>query len=84
LGTISYSIYIWQQPFTTLWLQDFPASMRLPAVLAVAVVSYACLERPLMRLRTTLHRPDNSGIEKNCLPAAAAAGVDAQASAQAH
>jgi peptidoglycan/LPS O-acetylase OafA/YrhL len=65
-GAISYSIYIWQQPFTTLWLQGAPAGVRLLAALAVAAVSYFLLERPLMRLRKGLYRQD--GLDNRCAP----------------
>lgn len=58
IGVLSYSIYIWQQIFCSdpaifglppSWCFSFPTWM-IPAV-AVAVVSYYGLERPLFRLR---------------------------------
>ena len=56
IGVISYSIYIWQQPFLNHFivspLTTFPLS--LAAVLACAVVSYYGLERPALALRRRL------------------------------
>jgi peptidoglycan/LPS O-acetylase OafA/YrhL len=61
IGLLSYSIYIWQQPFTvgasayglrdTRWL-IYPL-WTAPALLT-AVASYYLLERPLLRRRTRL------------------------------
>jgi peptidoglycan/LPS O-acetylase OafA/YrhL len=61
VGVLSYSIYIWQQIFcrppgtfgpSTYWFTTFP--WWLPAALLVAVISYYCLEKPLMGLRSKL------------------------------
>lgn len=55
LGTISYGLYLWQQPFARLgavdvpWFQQFPANVVLS--LACTLVSFYCLEKPLMALR---------------------------------
>lgn len=58
IGVLSYSIYIWQQIFCTnpsafgmarVWWMTYPGWL-VPA-LAAGVVSYYCLERPLLRLR---------------------------------
>jgi peptidoglycan/LPS O-acetylase OafA/YrhL len=50
LGLLSYSLYIWQQPFTQwkglAWLA-FPANIFLP--LAVSIVSYQLVEVPMRR-----------------------------------
>ena len=53
IGTISYSLYLWQQPFMNrampyLWT-TFPLNVLLP--IACASVSYYCIERPALRLR---------------------------------
>lgn len=58
VGTISYSAYIWQQPFTNIWLQDYSPDLRLLAVLGIASLSYYLLERPFLWFRKTL-RPTN-------------------------
>ena len=55
LGTISYSLYLWQQLFV-----GFHGLGPLPVVaasLAAAVVSYRWVERPLFRLRRRLAPP---------------------------
>jgi peptidoglycan/LPS O-acetylase OafA/YrhL len=53
VGRLSYSIYLWQQPFVnragTHWLQSFP--FNLAAGLGVAVLSYYFVEQPFLRLR---------------------------------
>jgi len=63
LGTLSYSIYIWQQIFcaapdnygcTSIWWMTFPYWI-VPAILT-AIVSYYGLERPLLRLRARYRR----------------------------
>jgi peptidoglycan/LPS O-acetylase OafA/YrhL len=56
LGVMSYSIYLWQQPF----LNPFSASIisRFPVNLilvgAASLASYYCIERPSLRLRQRL------------------------------
>jgi peptidoglycan/LPS O-acetylase OafA/YrhL len=59
LGILSYSLYLWQEPFTveeidlpvarSLFWKTFPLNVGLS--LAFAIVSYVFVERPLMRLR---------------------------------
>jgi peptidoglycan/LPS O-acetylase OafA/YrhL len=58
LGVLSYSLYIWQQIFCTktevfglgnVWWMSHPF-WPIPAA-ATAVISYYCLERPLLQLR---------------------------------
>jgi len=77
VGTISYSLYLWQMPFLVLdqayggrpqWFLAFPLDLLL--AFAAANASYWVLERPLTRLRRNLHRDagpsdmDYSGAEK--------------------
>jgi peptidoglycan/LPS O-acetylase OafA/YrhL len=66
LGTLSYSIYIWQQLFCTdpatlglgqQWWMAFP--LWLVTAIVIAAISYYGLERPFLQLRTRL---------RNCLP----------------
>jgi peptidoglycan/LPS O-acetylase OafA/YrhL len=67
LGTVSYSLYLWQQLFF-----GFPrlgAPLAVAAALAAAGLSYALLERPLVALRHRL-RPGRAEPE-----AAAPAGL---------
>lgn len=55
IGLISYSLYLWQQPFLQKhdhWILGFPLNV-LWAFLA-AVLSYHCIEKPCLRLRTRL------------------------------
>ncbi|TAJ41518.1 MAG: acyltransferase [Reyranella sp.] len=54
LGTISYSVYIWQQPFTETWLQSHSTEVRLLAALLAGALSYVLLEKPFSLLRTWL------------------------------
>lgn len=56
IGTVSYSIYIWQQPFLNRhadgWASAFPFNIIL--AFAAAAASYYMLERPMLRLRVRL------------------------------
>jgi peptidoglycan/LPS O-acetylase OafA/YrhL len=53
IGTISYSLYLWQEPFLNpyyrSWFTAFPANMML--ALLAAIASYYGVERPILRLR---------------------------------
>jgi peptidoglycan/LPS O-acetylase OafA/YrhL len=52
IGTISYSLYIWQQFFTGAWMYYHVDSWLLsfPMMFVVATVSYYGLERPCIKL----------------------------------
>jgi peptidoglycan/LPS O-acetylase OafA/YrhL len=53
IGVISYSLYLWQQIFTTNYgLRFFP--WNVPAIFAAAELSYWLVERPALRLRERL------------------------------
>lgn len=56
IGVLSYSLYLWQQPFlnrsSTGLFQSFP--LNLLAAVACAHVSYYVIERPALRLRVRL------------------------------
>jgi peptidoglycan/LPS O-acetylase OafA/YrhL len=56
IGTISYSLYLWQQPFinrhATHWINGFPQNVLLAA--ACAVASYFLVERPVLAWRDRL------------------------------
>jgi peptidoglycan/LPS O-acetylase OafA/YrhL len=63
LGSISYSLYIWQMPFLSkpsvyggydVWFLHFPID--LIVLFGVATISYYLLEKPFVRLRRKLHR----------------------------
>jgi peptidoglycan/LPS O-acetylase OafA/YrhL len=50
---MSYSLYLWQQPFlnrhTTALLATFPVN--IAAAVGCALVSFTCIEAPMLRLR---------------------------------
>jgi len=58
MGTLSYSIYLWQQPFLNHRSESlacvFPINLVL--VMAAALGSYYLVERPLLRLRSRFRR----------------------------
>ncbi len=53
IGVLSYSLYLWQQPFlnrsSAAWYTAFPVNLML--ALSLAAVSYFGVERPFLRLR---------------------------------
>lgn len=51
VGVISYSIYLWQQPFTILWLPASPVALKILAIFVVASLSYYFIERPFNSLK---------------------------------
>jgi peptidoglycan/LPS O-acetylase OafA/YrhL len=57
-GVLSYSLYLWQQPFlnrsSTAWFAAFPQNLAL--AIAAALASYLLLERPVLKLRSRLRR----------------------------
>jgi peptidoglycan/LPS O-acetylase OafA/YrhL len=56
IGGMSYSLYLWQQPFlqrsSSAFVHSFPVN--LIATAAAALLSYYLIERPLLRLRVRL------------------------------
>lgn len=58
VGWLSYSLYLWQQPFLNRSSQSALAAFPLNIMLAVtlAVLSYLLIERPSLRLRKRLER----------------------------
>jgi peptidoglycan/LPS O-acetylase OafA/YrhL len=77
IGTISYSIYLWQQPFTHFYT-DPPALyihinpiFALCCSLACACLSYYLVERPCLRLRERIERQREIPAEQRGLPVAA-------------
>ena len=58
IGTLSYSLYLWQQIFLNrhadAWHTTFPQNILLTG--AAAMLSYVCLEKPLLELRHRLRR----------------------------
>ena len=53
IGTLSYSLYLWQQPFlnrhSDAWFAAFPLNVGL--AFAAALVSYYLVERPVLSWR---------------------------------
>ena len=58
LGTISYSLYLWQMPFfnpeSPAWITRFPVNIVLS--IAAATASYYCIEKPILQLRNRFTR----------------------------
>ncbi|MEP6900468.1 MAG: acyltransferase [Actinomycetota bacterium] len=58
IGIMSYSIYLWQQPFLNpLW--NLPIVVRLILIAVCASASFYLVERPILRLRKTLESGTN-------------------------
>jgi peptidoglycan/LPS O-acetylase OafA/YrhL len=60
IGRLSYSIYLWQQPFFadnegTLASRMYTFPLRFGLVLGCACISYYCLERPSIRFGCRLY-----------------------------
>jgi peptidoglycan/LPS O-acetylase OafA/YrhL len=55
VGTLSYSLYLWQQPFLAN-AGHLPMAVRLAAIAAAALLSYYLVERPALRLRSRLEK----------------------------
>jgi peptidoglycan/LPS O-acetylase OafA/YrhL len=58
VGTLSYSIYLWQQPFVRYQgtgLTTFPFNLGVIGILAA--ISYYCVEQPFLRVRKWIERP---------------------------
>lgn len=58
VGMLSYSLYLWQQPFLNTWWQHAWTAFPLNLVLAFgcAISSYYLVERPSLALRRTLEQ----------------------------
>jgi peptidoglycan/LPS O-acetylase OafA/YrhL len=54
LGTISYSLYLWQELFTGPYTRSFP--LNILWIVACAEISYALVERPSFRVRDLVQR----------------------------
>jgi peptidoglycan/LPS O-acetylase OafA/YrhL len=63
VGVLSYSLYLWQQPFlnrdSTAWVNKFPQN--LVFAVAAALASYLLLEKPLLKLRHRLREAIEPG-----------------------
>jgi len=58
LGLLSYSLYVWQQPFlnggTHFWFNRFPQN--IPLIFAVAYISYYLVEMPVLKIKKRFER----------------------------
>jgi peptidoglycan/LPS O-acetylase OafA/YrhL len=73
IGALSYSLYLWQQPFInrhgTAWFNAFPQNLLL--AITAALLSYWMLEKPLLRMRralsgVSLDRPRSQQLSNAC------------------
>lgn len=65
IGTISFSIYLWQQLFISgidWWIAQFPQN--LVAVAAMALFSFYMIETPFLRLKSKLATTDQYSVRR--------------------
>ncbi len=70
IGTLSYSIYLWQQPFLY-WRADLPIThfpLNVLSLAAATLASYFLIERPFLTLRQWLETRAWSSKEKALAP----------------
>lgn len=67
IGVLSYSLYLWQQPYSTFGMKNVLSVFPLNLVLmfATTIVSYLVIETPFLQLRGYLER---RGAEKQATP----------------
>jgi peptidoglycan/LPS O-acetylase OafA/YrhL len=74
LGVLSYSLYLWQQPFmirhSPAWANTFPFNIAL--AFAAALTSYYLIERPALRLRARIEARLRARVRAPIRPAPAA------------
>jgi peptidoglycan/LPS O-acetylase OafA/YrhL len=63
LGLVSYSLYLWQQPFFLATRTGLPAALALPLMLAVALLSFRLVEQPARRAINARWRARGVSIE---------------------
>jgi len=72
VGTLSYSLYLWQQPFldrhSTALVSRFPLNLGLAAT--CALLSFYLIERPALRLRSRIEARARHGPGPAAAPAA--------------
>jgi peptidoglycan/LPS O-acetylase OafA/YrhL len=61
VGVLSYSIYLWQQPFLPEF-RTFRFPLSIMCIGAVATTSYYVIERPMLRVRVRLEETKRSGV----------------------
>jgi peptidoglycan/LPS O-acetylase OafA/YrhL len=64
LGTISYSLYLWQMPFFDhdhpTWVDRLP--LNIVFALAAACISYYCVEKPILQLRNRIAKRNQQRV----------------------
>lgn len=59
IGVLSYSLYLWQQPFTGPGLTLLaPWPWNLVGLICAAILSYYCIERPFLQIKARFSRRD--------------------------
>ena len=71
IGVLSYSLYLWQQPFT--FEQEYPKALALLLLTACATASYFVVEKPMLRLGALLN-------SRKSVPAPGSADIQLQVS----
>jgi peptidoglycan/LPS O-acetylase OafA/YrhL len=70
VGLLSYSLYLWQQPFldkeSNSWIASFPQNILL--AISAATLSYLLLEKPLLKLRGRLRSTRGPAAAADSLP----------------
>lgn len=67
LGTLSYSLYLWQEPFLNSWSVSWFASWPINIVLAFlfAIMSFYFVERPCLRIKAKLAQSHSAPAKTN-------------------
>lgn len=67
IGTLSYSLYLWQQPWLSEneqgWGRHFPQNFIMAAL--CAILSYFIIERPFLRLRDSFRKRPARSVSSN-------------------
>lgn len=68
IGAMSYSIYLWQEPFLNSWVTDWYASWPINLVLTLicATFSFYLIEKPLMQRKYRFYSAPTAKTEKVC------------------
>jgi len=73
IGRRSYGLYLWHYPFA-FWLLDLSQAVQVPLAFAVtfaaAELSYHLVERPALRLKSRLGKPQSTDTEPTSKPVA--------------
>jgi peptidoglycan/LPS O-acetylase OafA/YrhL len=72
LGTLSYSLYLWQEPFLNSWSREWFASWPINLVLAFACALFSLylIERPFLKIKQSLFKdkkPSAKAVEKSTI-----------------